>query len=41
VGTAGDTLSLERFGASAPGEIALKNLGFNVGNVVSRAKALL
>jgi transketolase len=41
VGTAGDTLSLERFGASAPGEVALKNLGFNVGNVVSRAKALL
>ena len=41
VGTAGDVLSLDRFGASAPGDVALKNLGFNVENVVKRARALL
>ncbi len=40
VGSAGDVLSLDRFGASAPGELALKNLGFNVENVEKRAKAL-
>jgi transketolase len=41
VGTEGDVIALDRFGASAPGDIALKNLGFNVENVLSRAKALL
>jgi transketolase len=41
VGARGDCVSIDRFGASAPGEVALKNLGFNVGNVVARAKALL
>lgn len=41
VGSAGDVLSLDRFGASAPGEVALRNLGFNVENVVKRAKDLL
>ncbi|HEV2800239.1 MAG TPA: transketolase [Pyrinomonadaceae bacterium] len=40
-GLAGDCLCLDRFGASAPGDVALKNLGFNVENVVSRARALL
>jgi transketolase len=34
-------ICLDRFGASAPGDIALKNLGFNVENVLTRAKALL
>ena len=41
VGTEGDVIGLDRFGASAPGDVALKNLGFNVENVLSRAKALL
>jgi transketolase len=41
VGAKGDKICLERFGASAPGEVALKNLGFNVDNVVKRAQALL
>jgi len=40
VGANGDVICLDRFGASAPGEVALKNLGFNVENVVKRAKAL-
>ena len=41
VGANGDVICLDRFGASAPGEVALKNLGFNVENVVTRAKALV
>jgi transketolase len=41
VGDRGDVIGLDRFGASAPGDVALKNLGFNVENVVQRAKALL
>ena len=41
VGTKGDKICLERFGASAPGDVALKNLGFNVDNVVKHARALL
>lgn len=41
VGPKGDVICLDRFGASAPGEVALKNLGFNVENVVKRARALL
>jgi transketolase len=41
VGDAGDVVCLDRFGASAPGEIALKNLGFNVDNVLDHARALL
>ena len=40
VGTAGDVICLDRFGASAPGEIALRELGFNVDNVLERARAL-
>lgn len=41
VGPSGDVICLDRFGASAPGDVALKNLGFNVDNVVKRARALL
>jgi transketolase len=41
VGPAGDCLCLDRFGASAPGDTALRELGFNVKNVVQRARALL
>ncbi|HEY0366001.1 MAG TPA: transketolase C-terminal domain-containing protein, partial [Pyrinomonadaceae bacterium] len=41
VGPQGDVICLDRFGASAPGEVALKNLGFNVDNVLERARRLL
>jgi transketolase len=40
-GERGDIIGLDRFGASAPGDVALKNLGFNAGHVVERARALL
>jgi transketolase len=40
-GLAGDCVCLDRFGASAPGDVALRNLGFNVENVLARARALL
>ena len=41
VGASGDVICLDRFGASAPGDVALKNLGFNVENVLTHAKAML
>jgi transketolase len=41
VGDAGDVVGLDRFGASAPGEIVMRELGFSVENVVARARALL
>jgi transketolase len=41
VGAAGDVLSVERFGASAPGGLVMEKYGYTVENVVSRAKALL
>ena len=41
VGDRGASVGLERFGASAPGEIVLRELGFSVENVVVKAKALL
>jgi transketolase len=41
VGPSGDVIALDRFGASAPGDVALKELGFNVENVLSHARALL
>ena len=41
VGPKGDVVCLDRFGASAPGEVALKELGFNVDNVLTHARALL
>ena len=40
VGPKGDVICLDRFGASAPGDVALKNLGFNVENVLKHARAL-
>ena len=40
VGEAGDVLSVERFGASAPGEVVLREYGFNVEEVCKRARAL-
>jgi transketolase len=41
VGDRGDSIALDRYGASAPGETVLKELGFNVDNVLQKAKALL
>jgi transketolase len=41
VGTEGDTVSIDRFGASAPGNLCLEKFGFTVDNVVAKAKALL
>ncbi|MEP6768972.1 MAG: transketolase [Acidobacteriota bacterium] len=40
VGDRGDTVTIDRYGASAPGEVVLKELGFSVENVVRKAKAL-
>ena len=40
VGAKGDVICLDRFGASAPGDDALKNLGFNIKNVLTHARAL-
>jgi len=41
VGPKGDVICLDRFGASAPGDIAMRNLGFNVENVLKHAQALM
>ncbi|MCL6459955.1 MAG: transketolase [Gorillibacterium sp.] len=41
VGLDGDTLTINRFGASAPAGIVLKEYGFTVENVVAKVKALL
>jgi transketolase len=40
-GDEGDTLTIEKFGESAPGEDIMKAYGFTVEEVVSRAKKLL
>ena len=40
VGDEGDSVSIERFGASAPGTTVLERLGYTVENVVARAVAL-
>ncbi len=37
----GATISIDRFGASAPGGVALERFGYTVDNVVAKAKALL
>jgi transketolase len=41
VGLDGDVVGLDRFGASAPGPIAMKELGFSAENVTARAKKLV
>jgi transketolase len=41
VGDAGDVLGIERFGASAPGNVVMEKFGFTVDHVVERAQALL
>jgi len=41
VGANGDVLCLDRFGGSAPGNVALRELGFNLDNVLNRARRLI
>ena len=41
VGAGGAVIGLDRFGASAPGEVVLRELGFTTERVVARARALL
>jgi transketolase len=40
VGAEGDVISIERFGASAPGKTVLEKFGYTVDNVVAKANAL-
>ena len=40
-GTGGDVLGIDHFGASAPGDVLLREYGFTVENVCTRALALL
>ncbi len=41
VGSRGDVLAVDRFGASAPGAVVMREYGFTVENVCKRALALL
>ncbi len=41
VGDKGESIGVDRFGASAPGSEVLRNYGFNVDNVVSQALAVI
>ena len=41
VGDRGDTVTLDRFGASAPGGVLMKELGFTAENVLEHARKLL
>ena len=41
VGLQGDVICLNRFGGSAPGDVAMRELGFTVENVLNHARALL
>lgn len=41
VGSTGDVLGLDRFGASAPGSKVLEELGFSAERIAARARALL
>lgn len=41
VGFEGDIIGLDRFGASAPGEVLMREFGFTVEKIVARAQALL
>ena len=40
IGLDGDSVTMNRFDASAPGGTSLKEFGFTVENVVRKAKAL-
>ena len=41
VGDGGDVLGVDRFGASAPGDIVMREYGFTAENVSKRALAML
>jgi transketolase len=41
LGVEGRSISIDRFGASAPGEVCLEKFGYTVENVVAQAKSLL
>jgi len=41
VGDGGDVIGIDRFGASAPGDVLMEKFGFTVENVVARALKLL
>jgi transketolase len=41
VGSDGDVLGLDRYGASAPGSTVLEKLGFSVENIAAHARAVL
>ncbi len=41
LGNEGAIISIDRFGASAPGPVALEKFGYTVDNVLAKAKALL
>jgi transketolase len=41
IGTDGATVTLDRFGASAPGEVLMKEFGFTTERVVGAAEELL
>ena len=41
VGLDGDVVGLDRFGASAPGPVVMKELGFSAENVAARAKKIV
>lgn len=40
-GSEGDMVSIDSFGASAPGNVCMEKFGFTVDNVIAKAKALL
>jgi transketolase len=41
IGTEGEAVSIDRFGASAPGGVCLEKFGFSVDNVIATAKKVL
>ncbi len=41
IGEKGQVISVDRFGASAPGPVALEKYGFNVENIVTKATAMV
>jgi len=41
VGDEGDVIGIDRFGASAPGDVLMEKFGFTVENIVGRTLTLL
>jgi len=41
VGSTGAVIGIDRFGASAPGKVAMEKLGFNVANVIEHVKQVI